>query len=168
VPDGGRKKSRTSRAQSKQAGNIRVPGHGSLPLSTRPAPQLSSNTPNFWMYRSRLARLATASARQSRSLTSVASARPAPCLLRQVGASSFRSSAPLSLARANVSRAGYSTEASEEVVKAGPPEPLAPLFECTPKDKARLTRMRNVGISAHIDVSYWVIVNHSGDVLTGS
>ena len=108
------------------------------------------------MYRSRLTRLVTASARQSRSLSVLAQARPAPSLSlpRQAAPSALRSPAHLNLARVNFSRgaAAYSTEAGEEVAKAGPPEPLPPLFECTPKDKARLTRLRNVGISAHIDV----------------
>ena len=38
-----------------------------------------------------------------------------------------------------------------EGVKPPPPAPLPPLFECTPADSARLSRLRNVGISAHID-----------------
>ncbi|KAL8283231.1 hypothetical protein RQP46_006009 [Phenoliferia psychrophenolica] len=36
-------------------------------------------------------------------------------------------------------------------VKPPPPAPLPPIFSCTPADSARLTRLRNVGISAHID-----------------
>lgn len=132
----------------------------------RPAPTLllshrpvSPNSTLSRMYRTRLARLASASAsasasaRQTRSLSlwSIPSARPtlalAPSLTRQ--------SSPSTLASPALGRAGYATEVGEdgELVKAGPPEPLPPLFECTAQDKARLTRMRNVGISAHIDVS---------------
>ncbi|GAA6050465.1 hypothetical protein JCM3770_002610 [Rhodotorula araucariae] len=39
----------------------------------------------------------------------------------------------------------------DEESKPAPPEPLPPKFPLTDEDKARLTRLRNVGISAHID-----------------
>lgn len=40
----------------------------------------------------------------------------------------------------------------EDGVKPPPPLPLPPLFTCTPADSARLTRLRNVGVSAHIEL----------------
>ncbi|GAA5863528.1 hypothetical protein JCM5296_004816 [Sporobolomyces johnsonii] len=39
----------------------------------------------------------------------------------------------------------------EETAKPEPPKPLPPIFELNEVDTARLTRLRNVGISAHID-----------------
>ncbi|KAM0756639.1 putative nuclear condensin complex protein [Meredithblackwellia eburnea MCA 4105] len=53
----------------------------------------------------------------------------------------------------SVARSGrfYATEAEGEGGKPAPVLPLPPLFKCTPADSQRLTRLRNVGISAHID-----------------
>jgi hypothetical protein len=60
---------------------------------------------------------------------------------------------------ARTSSRGFATEVEvpaeaavvEEGGKPAPPEPLPPLFNCTPTDSARLSRLRNVGVSAHID-----------------
>lgn len=109
------------------------------------------------MYRSRLSAVAALAGRQSRSLVSARAqtrlSTAAPQALRALGS-------PLSLGRLNAGRvACYSTETAEgeEAAKPGPVVPLAPLFTCTPQDSARLGRLRNVGISAHIDVS---VVHH--------
>ncbi|KAK4705840.1 elongation factor G, partial [Phenoliferia sp. Uapishka_3] len=74
------------------------------------------------------------------------SLRPSPTSLLQP-TSRARAYASAATAAAPVAEA----EAVEDGVKPPPPAPLPPIFTCTPADLARLTRLRNVGISAHID-----------------
>lgn len=101
------------------------------------------------------------------SATSTGATRSAPALLGSSTRTAQRwsSSAPLPTPLQSNLRRGTRAYASvvEEIapvveedvllepVKAAPVLPLPPIFNLTPTDSSRLSRLRNVGISAHID-----------------
>ena len=87
------------------------------------------------------------------SLTAPGPTRTSAFLSLRAATPSARAYASAATAAAPVAEAEAVAEPLADGVKPPPPPPLPPVFACTPADSARLTRLRNVGISAHIDVS---------------
>lgn len=71
--------------------------------------------------------------------------------VRLTSLSALLPSSRSSPSRSYASATALPDEPLADGVKPPPPTPLPPLFECSVADEARLLRLRNVGISAHID-----------------